>query len=360
VFLLFASAFGTGLVHTFGNSGSVKHIISDSGIYNSVLGNSLDQASPITGDGTQIPFSDTVLRKAAATTFTPQFIRQNTETIIDSTYRWLDSKTPLPDFYIDLSAQKTAFAADVAQSVQQQLAGLPACTRANTPPSFDALNTTCLPAGVTPSAAAASLQSDILGGQGFLDNPVITADTIKANGDSQSIFADQLKNAPRSYHDAKAAPSVLLAFSILAAIAVVFLSRTKRHGIRKVGYVLFASGLLLLLLAWGADRITSSDIVTKISLNTAVLQDSIRTLVVDTVKSIGKSWWVFGASYSVLGLGLILGTVFWAKGNDKQASLAEEPQKKQSGESDDSPSTDKKVAPVKKPAPKKVRKVIVQ
>src|ERR1035437_3799243 len=93
-FLLFAAAFSTGLVHTFSSPTPVKHIISDSGIYNSVLSSSLDQASPIIGNGLKIPFSNKVLRKAAATTFPPQFIKQNTETIIDSVYRWLDGKTP--------------------------------------------------------------------------------------------------------------------------------------------------------------------------------------------------------------------------------------------------------------------------
>jgi hypothetical protein len=358
---LFVAAFGAGFVHTFGNSATVKNIISDSGIYNSVVSSSLDQASPITGDGAQIPFSDTVMRKAAIATFTPQFIKQSTETIIDSTYRWLDGKTPLPDFYIDLTSQKTTFATSVAQSVQQQLAGLPVCTRANTPPTFDALSATCLPAGVTPSAAATSLQSDILSGQGFLDNPVITADTIKASGDSQSIFSNQLKNAPQVYHDAKTVPSILVALSTLTAIAVIFLSKTRWRGVRRVGIILLISGVLLLLSAWAANHIASSDIVKSISLNTPVLQSSVRTLVVDTAKSIGKSWWIFGAGYSALGVGLILVATFGATKNDEKTPpaepLAEKTQKNQPD--DDTPQTDKNKQPAK-PAPKKTRKVIVQ
>lgn len=177
---LFGIALSVGIIHTFSGPAPIKQIISDSGIYSSVLNRSLDQASPITENGLNISYNDKIIRKAATDTFSPQFIKQNTETVIDSVYRWLDNKTPMPDFYIDLSGQKAVFANSVAQSVQKQLSNLPVCTRTSVPQNFDTLNALCLPYGVTPSAAADSLRSDILSDQGFLDNLIITADTIKA------------------------------------------------------------------------------------------------------------------------------------------------------------------------------------
>jgi hypothetical protein len=358
VCFLFGIAFSTGIAHTFSNPAPIKHIISDSGIYNSVLNSSLDQASPIIGGGVQIPFSDITLRKAATSTFPPQFIRQNTETVIDSIYKWLDDKTPLPDFYIDLSAQKIAFATSVAQSVQQQLASLPTCTRASIPQNFDALNTTCLPTGITPSTAAASLRSDILGGQGFLDNPIITADTIKADGSKQSIFADQLKDAPQYYRNIKAAPSVLAALSVLVTIAVVFLSRTRRSGVKKIGFILLISGIFLLLMAWSASHITTDRIAPKISFDANVVQSNVRAIFVDVVKSISKSWWYFGALYCALGLLTIIATIFGPKQSTNQPG--QETPAKQSEEADNNQVTAKRVVSRARPAPKKSRKVIVQ
>jgi hypothetical protein len=299
-----------------------------------------------------------MLRKAAATTFPPQFIKQNTETIIDSVYRWLDGKTPLPDFYIDLSSQKTTFAASVAQSVQQELAGLPACTKTSMPPSFDALSATCLPPGVTPSAAAASLQSAILNGQGFLDNPIITADTIKASGDNQSIFADQLKNAPQYYHNAKVVPSILASLSVLATIAVIFLSKPRRSGMKKVGFILLTSGIFLLLTAWLASHITTDSIAPKISLDTNMVQTNARTIFVDLIRSINKSWWYFGAVYCVLGLLTIIATIFWPKQSASQPAL-ETPAGK-SEELESSQAVPDKVAPKVKFVPKKSKKITIQ
>lgn len=359
--LLFGIAFSIGIIHTFSSPAPIKHIISDSGIYSSVLSSSLDQASPITGDGTQIPFSNAVLRKAAATTFPPQFIKQNAETIIDSVYKWLDGKTPLPDFYIDLSSQKATFASSVSQSVQQELAGLPACTKTSIPPSFDALSATCLPPGVTPSAAAASLQSAILNGQGFLDNPIITADTIKASGDNQSIFADQLKNAPQYYHNAKAVPSILASLSVLATIAVIFLSKTRRSGMKKIGFILLICGVLLLLTAWSAGHIATGktdNIAPRISLDNNIVQANVRAMITDAVRLISKSWWYFGAVYCVLGLLTIIATIFWPKQSAGQPAPETPAEKSEEVESNQIVA-DKDVSKVK-PAPKKSRKVIVR
>lgn len=358
ILLLFATTLSTGLVQTFANPAPIKHIISDSGIYNSVLDNSLDQASPMTVDSSQIPFSDILLRKAAVATFTPQFIKQNTETVVDSIYGWLNGETPLPDFYIDLSSQKQAFAANIAQSVQQRLASLPACTTLSILTDFDALNATCLPVGITPNAAAASLKSDILNGQGFLDNPIITADSIRASGDSQSIFTDQLKNAPQFFHDAKLAPSVLAALSVLAAIAVILLSRVKKLGLRKVGFTLLISGVLMLLFAWGINHIVMNNIVPKISLDTSSLQTSIRSIMVDIVKSIDRCWWYFGAIYSALGLAAILGITYWAKKSGNQPRP--EPTAKETKDNEKPPVTVEKNTSKDSPAPKKTKKIIVQ
>src|SRR5476649_1346393 len=113
----------------------------------------------------RVCLTNPIVKSAADATFTPQFVQKNTEQVLDGTYDWLDGKTPVPDFQIDLTSTKIAFANNVAAAVQKQLAGLPVCTAAQTQAlaaNFDALSATCLPKGITAESAASTVQSNIL------------------------------------------------------------------------------------------------------------------------------------------------------------------------------------------------------
>ena len=74
---------------------------------------------------------------------------------------------------------------------------------------------------MTPAAVAALVQNDIASGQGFLKEPVITADTIKSGNSDQSVFSDQLKNAPQAYQKVKKTPMILAVLALAFLITVV-------------------------------------------------------------------------------------------------------------------------------------------
>jgi hypothetical protein len=356
--LLFASAVDISMVRAFGNPKPVKNVLASSGIYKTVVSSALNQPGQqiITADGS-IPLSESIIRNAAAQTFTPRFIQQNTETVIDSVYGWLNGKTPLPDFYINLSDLRTAFAGNVSQEVQKQLSAMPVCTKTNIPTNFDAFSATCLPPQVTASSAAAQVQADILNGQGFLDNPIITADSVKASGDNHSIFVDQAKNAPKVFRGVKDSVYALVALTVLVASSVVALSTNKRKGIRRVGITVLVVGLLILACAWGTNRFVSSNINPNITLSNAAFEDSIRNVVMDLTKSLGDGYWVTGYVYAALGAIMIAGTLLM---RPKDRAI------KDSDPSKEEPPEEHSELPKEEPddhlpeAPKKVRKVIVQ
>lgn len=300
VVLLFGIAFDSGIMHSAGNAGSVKKVLSDSGIYNSVVPNALNQAGNISTSTGDIPLTDPQVQSAAKSALTPAQVQTYANQVIDSVYVWLNGKTATPNFHIDLSGAKASFADNLADQVQQRATNLPVCTDMSSA-SYDAYSATCLPPGVTPAQAASAVRDQILNGQGFLDKPTISAQDVKKSGTNQSVFSDQFSQLPKQYQRLKRAPIILGLLAILAASGIVFLSSSRRRGVGRVGVALAGIGIFMLLFAWGLNRAAMHVVVPKISLNNAATQKEVRTVVLDLVQAVDKNYWLFGIAYTLLG-----------------------------------------------------------
>jgi hypothetical protein len=300
--LLYATAVDVGFVRVAGSPSEIKKILNDSGIYSSVVPGLLDQSKQVSGGGGDVSLTNPTVKAAAVDTFTPQFVQKNTETVIDSVYRWLDGSTFEPDFSIDLTPIKASFAANAAKEVQTKLATLPACATAVAPQDFDAINATCLPKGVDPATAAAKIQNNLSSGKGFLDHPIISASSIK-NGDSgQSVFTSKnVKNVPKAYQAAKSTPAILGLLTLLLALAVVFLSPNLVKGLRRAGIILVGVGIFMLIFASGVTYGVNNQALPKLHLNNLVLEAKVRILLKDAVGQIETNYWEFGGAYLVLG-----------------------------------------------------------
>jgi len=311
VVFLFATASNTATLTVATDKAKIKSVIARSDIYRNVLPGLLDQAGQISGAGEQVSLQVVVVRQAAEKTFTPQFVQENTEAVIDSIYSWLNGETPLPDFTIDLTEAKATFAANVSDAVEQRLAALPACPTGGVPDNYDPLTATCLPPGVDPASQAAAIEENIISGTGFLDHPVITADTLKPEGDAQSIFDGELKQIPEVYQKIKVLPIILGILSLLLAAGIIFLSASKRKGVRRVGISLFVVGVILLFIAWDLTRLVGEGLE-NLNLNNEVVEDSLRTLALELTKEVDKIYWMFGGAYTALGAAAIVWTILRA------------------------------------------------
>lgn len=313
-FLLFSIATTSLLVKQAGSPEPVKKLVADSGIYNSVVKGLLDESGAVNNNGNEVSLDNAIVKNAAEKAFSPEFIQSSTENVIDSVYRWLDGSTPEPDFRIDLASVKTAFANNISSELTTKLASLPACT--STPADFDALNAECLPVGITPAAATSEVRDDILKGQGFLDHPVITPESIKKEGVSQSVFTNQLKDAPKAFQTLKSAPILLGVLSLVFALMVIFLSSNILAGFKKVGFSLISVGILMLVLGltinWAAKH---TDL--EIKLNNKVLASKLQLLAENIGKKIGDNYWQFGAGYTALGITAVAGSVYFKRRKGK-------------------------------------------
>jgi len=347
IFLLFATAFDIGFVRTATHPGTVKRLVAESGIYDSVIPSLLQQTKSIQTSVGTISASDPLIQNAANQAITPQYVKQNTETAIDSVYKWLDGDIAQPDFKIDLSGAKTNFADQVASDVQQKLAGLPACTTAQNTliaqNGYDAINATCLPRGITAASAAGLVKSDLASSQDFLKNPTISSQNIQLDQSQQGEVPNTVsrqqpffqrpktQEIPKQYQRAKKTPLILSILTILTGVGIVFLSSSWQKGLRHVGINLVIIGVLMLLFSYGLNRVVSKNIAPKVTFDNAALQKDIRSLVTDLGQQIDKNYWFFGGLYTVLGAGSITAAEIYRR----RAQPAHEPVSKGAPETGD-------------------------
>jgi hypothetical protein len=334
IFLLFTTAFDIGFVRTATHSATVKKLVADSGVYNTVVPQLLNNAGSFKVGGVMVPANDPIIKNAAEKGLPPQYIRQTVEGgVIEPVYKWLDGKSSepqKPDIYVDLNLAAGKFSkivtTDLYNQVYSHLKDLPTCSRTEalklaniyaTGEVLDWRNVTCTyPTGVTASNLAAYVSSNtdtspLLSQIGKVSP--ITADSFKSS-DGRSIFETQLKTAPKQYQRAKKTPLILSVLTILTGAGIVFLSISWQKGLRHIGINLVIIGLIMLLFSWGLNRAVSTEVVPKITLDNAVLQQDIRNLVTDLVQQIDKNYWFFGGLYSVLGASGIAAGQFIRRG----------------------------------------------
>lgn len=356
---LFSLAIDSGIIKTAGSSAPIKKVLNDSGIYNSLISGLLDQAKTSGGDqGGGTSLTDQGVKAAAEKTFTPQFLQSTTEKILDSVFAWLDGKTLIPDYKIDVSGLKGTFAMEVAKTAEARAATLPAC-----PPglsggsSFDAFSATCLPKGLTAAQAAIQVQNDINSGDGFIKDTLLSADSVKTSGSNQSVFVDQLKNAPKAYQNIKKTPIILAVLALITTLGIVFLSSSRVAGLRRAGIVFLIVGFLLLVFAWGLNYGINQKALPNLNMDNKVLQEKVRNLVSDVVASVDKTYWIFGASYAGLGVVAIGGSKFI----HKRRGLPDKKEGEQTPAEPAEPARHeqpRKTAPIETPAAKPAKKNI--
>ncbi len=200
--------------------------------------------------------SKTVVRQAAQSAFPPSLLKQDTQTFINSNYAWLEGKIATPNFKVDLSSAKQKFATQVAESsVAAHFTSLPTCTAAQTLQlqSANPLLLSCRPLGISVQTAAAQISQQVASTGGFLSNPVITANTFGTKGQNGNRpYYEKLSKLPRAYQLTQKLPWILGIVALLSITGIIFWSRSKRVGLRRIAIAFLVGGFLLV-----ADKVAT-------------------------------------------------------------------------------------------------------
>ena len=298
--------FGFGLIFSvkmvLGTPQPVEQALTQSGIYNVMAKQVISDNQG--NDSTSLPLQQPQVQAAVQQAFPPALLQQSVNQILNGTYTWLQGKNATPTFHVDLTGAKTNLANAVATYVQQRLDSLPACTLANLPADLNNINPytlSCVPSTLDKTAVVQQVKQGVLNNTDLIDNPVITADTLK-NGDGQTL-TNQLRVIPRIYKDVLLGIYITGLVAVLTGVGIVLLHASRRAGLRHVAVTALLVGALSSGIAFlGAYVLTrASDNLAHNSRTTLIqskLVQVIRLLADDL-----RHWWI---GY---GLGLILAGV---------------------------------------------------
>jgi len=311
VVLLFISTLltfgvGYGLLRIFGNADSVKGALANSGIYQSIVEDALQQTQQgqtETGDN-KIPLDRPEVQNIIKNAASPELLQTKTENALDSLYAWIHGETPTLAFNLEVSDIKSNLATGIEQYVTQHVASLPACTPGQAGNATDdPFNAACRPEGVDPAQLAAQTKDKLLTGE-FMEDTTISADTIKTD-DGQTL-AQKVGEVPNIYQGVSWGIYGAGILALLSAIGVVFLSINWRSGIKKLSIIVIVVGVLTA----GFARLAGIGIDRAAEAATEPLQQS-GVKVAEALVGDLSSWWLwYGIALIVVGVAALVGLRF--------------------------------------------------
>ncbi len=303
--IVFGVSFG--IQRVFGTPEPIKTALKDSGLYRNIVADALDKAqeSNKTGDQSgqskdEIPLDRPEVKAIIQDAASPEFLQAQTESVLDSSYDWLQGKTPTLSFAIDMADVKTRLADGIAQYATDHLAGLPACTAGSVPSGdIDPFNATCLPQGADVGQVAADAKRQILEGD-FLKDSKLTADSIKVG--NNKTLEQKLEGLPEKYHKINLAVYGLGALVALLAVAILFLSASRRAGLKKLAILSIVAGSLVAALGWLASF--------GVHKGAETLKEPLQQSMIKVAQFIAndlRGWWMgYGITLVVLGIGTLI------------------------------------------------------
>jgi hypothetical protein len=244
-------AFAISSNQIFANQAKVQDSLTKSGFYTSFANVQIDAAKSEIGAG-PVAFNSPVVQQAAHDALSTQYLRQQGDTFLKSNYAWLEGKAQAPDFRIDLASARTDFAKRVGDAASAHLASLPACTKAQMAQfgtgTIDPLAVSCLPTGIDPQTEGAQLSQDIAKSSPFLNDAVITPQSLDPSSGSQTDpYYKKLSFAPKLYQYNLKAPYIFGGIVLLMLLALYVLAVPKRKATRRLAVVLTVAGIILVL-----------------------------------------------------------------------------------------------------------------
>jgi hypothetical protein len=303
---IFLFATFVSIYYVFDSPKPIESALQQSGMYDSVVKNVVQKQSQRPENdinASSIPLNNEGVSAAIQSAIPPATVRANTEKAINSIYDWVHGKTKTPDFRIDLSEQRSTAIGSIGSIIRSRAEGLPVCTSVSATPQTteELFSATCRPANVSVETLVAQVEK-----QAKEDLPIdttFTANSLKYK-DGQPLF-DRLNKVPKYHHYYIFSLFILPALIILSAVGVIFASRTRRGGVRRISVTFITTGIyslaIALLALWAINHFTK-DIPSSSTADTQVIASKL----VDVVKILAtdlRKWWLgFGAGYVLLGI----------------------------------------------------------
>ena len=275
--------------------------LQQSGIYGTVVQDVLEQTQ--TSDSS-LPLSDPGIQTAIQSAVPASTVQASAEQIINSTYNWLNGAVAEPNFNIDLSPSKAAIADNVSAYVQQKLTALPICPPGTALPGDAAaiFSMTCRPDNASVTQLVDQAQQEARG-DAVLKDTAITSSTFK-DAAGQPLTT-RFSYAPKLRRDFLWSLYGVPAVIVLSALGVIFASKTKRAGVRRLCVTLLTTGIYSLAIAWVTIWLLSHASMSLGSESSGMAAVEAKAVKVAQLLAADlRSWW-FGLGIGYAGAGII-------------------------------------------------------
>lgn len=248
---------------------AVKTLLSDSDVYNTVPDNILSIVELEIKDDAQ-PSEKRTLKQSleqnnlinpdelistVKNALGDGFLQNQTESLIDSVYDYIDGSTTDIQYSISLSERSDEIASEFKSFVSSSLEAAPVCPKqSNEDEEFDIFELNCLPAN-------ANLESELnkVIDEATTDDGVLAVTYTQDDVDFSSV---ELAGAQIAYRFIGQLNMLFWIFYIGLMAAVILTGKTIHRGFKIAGVVSFATGLVVLLAFAGA--VSSIDAVDKL------------------------------------------------------------------------------------------------
>lgn len=262
------------------NPGTIKQTLKDENIYAAIVPSALESAAKDARIGGQLSLQAPEVKDAAQTAFPVNDLEQKTGIVIDSTFAWLEGKTEKPEFAIDVKENKERFATEIGSKSQARLDGLPQCSAANLPDSYNPFTINCLPPGFSSVSLSNTLRQQISSDQNFLPDTIISSDDLRVEPAGNTTAQNPLEqlDGMRSLYQQKTLLMWLLpAITLILAVTGLVLASDRAKGLRRLGRSFLFSAISLfifaILLGSAFERViaeTATDTLTRNVLGPAI------------------------------------------------------------------------------------------
>lgn len=240
----------------------IKNWLASTDTYQTIVTQSLDLieyesfqkekgSAPIGDTLSENPFIQRAdIATAISDTISADFIKTQTEQVIDGLYPWLNKDVSEPSFTFSLKEKQPELAANIGNTLRAQLTALPDCSPSEITASFSVLESLCLPPGIDLSAEIDFFVADLAGQDGLLTDAEWTQeDIIKRSESDGGLNENQLKLIQTGFTGFKTGPYLLLAAGVLSIGILIYSSKTRFRGFSEAGRTIFSGSLFTFVAA---------------------------------------------------------------------------------------------------------------
>lgn len=306
---------------------TVKDWLNRSGSYEQVA-QTLSRDAKVTdpGDEGSIQFTSEEIVQAAQAAFPSSDIKTGTETVVDGFYGWFSGKTTGPDYRVDVTKNKEAFAAALTTTLEAKLKELPECPASVKPSTGDILSFTCVAKNASLVKPLTDFEETIKQSDSFLPNTVLSGGDIKVDGERIGAAYPWVTSV---YATLGWLPWVTTGVVVAIPLLALLLSKQRRRTARHFVLPLLIIGAALTLVSFIGPRLNARVLswVAEPNSSAAAKATELITPILDEVQhSLGGVGRIIGAAYALAAI-VLLGLSFLIRSkhhSDEPAEVAQE------------------------------------